>query len=131
MSLTFATSVASLVLTHDESVHTHADIAYTLGEYMTKKLGTPIECEHLNIANLKVAKGLVAQTDTSRPQLIRITASTSNVASGIDMRWHNVDSNGATEPEPFATATVLYGNADEYLRSAHSPPAAGETGSPR
>ncbi|OLN97029.1 Conidial yellow pigment biosynthesis polyketide synthase 1 [Colletotrichum chlorophyti] len=94
-----------------------ADIACTLGEYMTKKLGTPVKYEHLNIANLKVAKGLVAQTDTSRPQLIRVTASTSNIANGIKMQWHNVDSNGTTGPEPFATATVLYGDADENLKS--------------
>ncbi|KAK6206284.1 Conidial yellow pigment biosynthesis polyketide synthase [Colletotrichum tabaci] len=96
----------------------HADIAYTLGEYMTKKLGSPIKYEHLNIANLKVAKGLVAQIDTSRPQLIRVTASTSNINDGIGVEWHNVGSNGAiTESEPFATATVLCGDACEWLRS--------------
>ncbi|KAI3545136.1 beta-ketoacyl synthase domain-containing protein [Colletotrichum abscissum] len=95
----------------------HADIAYTLSEYMTKKLGTPVKYEHLNVANLKVVKGLVVQTDTSRPQLIRVTASTSNIANGINMQWHNTNINGAAEPEPFATATVLSGDADEYLRS--------------
>ncbi|TKW55295.1 putative transporter C3H1.06c [Colletotrichum tanaceti] len=96
----------------------HADVAYTLGEYMTKKLGSPIKYEHVNIANLKVAKGLVAQIDTSRPQLIRVTASTSNINDGIGVEWHNVGSNGAiTESEPFATATVLCGDACEWLRS--------------
>ncbi|KAK2024180.1 hypothetical protein LX32DRAFT_706147 [Colletotrichum zoysiae] len=74
----------------------HADIAYTLGEYMTRKLETPVKYENLNIANMKVAKGLVAQANTSQPQLI---------------------ANGATEPEPFVTTTVLSGDANEYLRS--------------
>ncbi|KAK1561225.1 LOW QUALITY PROTEIN: putative polyketide synthase [Colletotrichum navitas] len=88
----------------------HADIAYTLGD--------PVKYEHLNIANLKVAKGLVAQINTSQPQLIHVTASTSNINDSIRVEWHNVGSNGAiTESEPFTTATVLCSNAYEWLRS--------------
>ncbi|KND91128.1 Conidial yellow pigment biosynthesis polyketide synthase [Tolypocladium ophioglossoides CBS 100239] len=95
----------------------HADIAYTLAEYMTKKLGTLFKCENLSISNLKVAKGLVVQGDTSKPQLIRVTASTSDVNNGMDLAWYNVLHDGTPESEHFATASVFCGSADEYLKS--------------
>jgi monodictyphenone polyketide synthase len=66
---------------------------------------------------MKVAKGLVVQSDTSKPQFIRVTASTSNVNDGIKLMWYNVNDDGTTESEHFATAMIFCGNAAEYLNS--------------
>lgn len=84
---------------------------------MTKKLGAAVKYENLNVSNLKVTRGLVVQADTSKPQLIRVTASTNNLSNGIELSWYNVDNNGVQEAEPFATAAVLCGSASEYLGS--------------
>ncbi|KAF9769443.1 hypothetical protein IL306_013160 [Fusarium sp. DS 682] len=95
----------------------HADIAYTLGEYMTRRLGAPTKSESLNIVNLQVTKGLVVQNDISRPQFIRVVARTSDIAGGISLEWHNIDSNGLPEPDHFATATIVCHDAVECLQS--------------
>jgi monodictyphenone polyketide synthase len=93
----------------------HADIAFTLGEYLYRKLN-PNQEPHMNIANLEVLKGLVAQENTKSPQLIQVSASTANIRSGqADLKWHNVV-NGSIE-EPFASATIYYEEASEWLAS--------------
>jgi monodictyphenone polyketide synthase len=72
---------------------------------------------NINIASLVVTKGLVAQSITKVPQLIRVTAATSDVYSGeVDLTWQNVDNDGNVH-EPFATAKLYYGNASEWLSS--------------
>ncbi|KAF4206983.1 hypothetical protein CNMCM8927_004078 [Aspergillus lentulus] len=93
----------------------HADIAFTLGGYLYKKLN-PNQEAHMNIANLEVLRGLVAQENTKSPQLIQVSASTENIRSGqAHLKWHNVI-NGSIE-EPFASATIYYEEASEWLAS--------------
>lgn len=71
----------------------------------------------MNIANLVVTKGLIAQNNNKTPQLIRVTAATADVHSGvIDLTWQNVDDDDNVH-EPFATANVVYGDASEWLSS--------------
>jgi len=72
---------------------------------------------NINIANLVVTKGLVAQSNNKTPQLIRVTAATADVHSGVvDLTWQNVDNDGNVH-EPFATANIFYGDASEWLSS--------------
>ena len=71
----------------------------------------------MNITNLIVTKGLVAQNNNKISQLIRVTAVTADIRSGaVDLTWRNVDNNGNIH-EPFATANIIYGNASEWLSS--------------
>ena len=71
----------------------------------------------MNIANLVVTKGLVAQDNNKMPQLIQVTAATANIHSGVvDLTWQNVDNDGKVH-EPFATANIIYGDASEWLSS--------------
>lgn len=71
----------------------------------------------MNIANLMVSKGLVANQDTSKPQLIRVTVSTENINSNVaNLYWQNVDASGNAD-EIFATANIYYGDAAEWLHS--------------
>ena len=71
----------------------------------------------MNIANLVVTKGLVAQNNRKTPQLIRVTAATADVHSGVvDLTWQNVDNDGNAH-EPFATANIFYGDASKWLSS--------------
>jgi monodictyphenone polyketide synthase len=76
-----------------------------------------VKSEHLNIANLEVAKGLVVRADTSKLQFIQVTASTTNIKDGIDLTWYNVSDDGTTASESFATAKIICGNATESLNS--------------
>ncbi|KAG9871680.1 putative polyketide synthase, partial [Aureobasidium melanogenum] len=95
----------------------HADIAYTLGQYLLKKSGVKTSKSSINITELDVTKGLVAQKDTKTPQRIRVTISAEDMISGLaNMTWCNVDNSGVPQ-EPFATATLVYGNPSEWLSS--------------
>jgi monodictyphenone polyketide synthase len=98
---------------HLQSIH--ADIAYTLGEYLHRKLSPKSKKPSINVANLEVTKGLVAQSHTKTPQLMRVTIATDDIASSVaDITWQNVDKDGNTH-DTFATATVFYGDATEWL----------------
>ncbi|KAF7162464.1 hypothetical protein CNMCM5623_007755 [Aspergillus felis] len=95
----------------------HADIAYTLGEYLYKRLKPNTQQVHMNIANLEVLKGLVANNNPETPQLIRVSVSTSNIdANTAGLTWYNVLADGGVD-EPFASATLIYGNPDSWLDS--------------
>ncbi|KAH6722851.1 putative polyketide synthase [Leptodontidium sp. MPI-SDFR-AT-0119] len=95
----------------------HADIAYTLGDYFYRRFFPKTKNVSMNIANLVVTKGLVVAQNTTTPQLIQVTASTTDIQSGIvDLKWQNV-SNDGNLAGIFATANVVYGGAFEWLSS--------------
>ncbi|OJJ40791.1 hypothetical protein ASPWEDRAFT_34272 [Aspergillus wentii DTO 134E9] len=94
----------------------HADIVYTLGEYIHKKLFPKVKNVDVHMANFVVSKGLVAKSNHKTPQLIRVTATTCNITAGVDVVWQNVDNDGRVS-ESFATGQIFYGNADEWLSS--------------
>ncbi|KAK2767075.1 Atrochrysone carboxylic acid synthase Agnpks1 [Arachnomyces sp. PD_36] len=93
----------------------HADIVYTLGEYLYKKLNPKAKPMGINIANLEVLKGLVANKNTSKPQLIQVSIATEDIQSGVaNLQWFNVLSDGSID-EPFASANVFFGDSVEWL----------------
>ncbi|KAL8827498.1 MAG: hypothetical protein Q9191_003145 [Dirinaria sp. TL-2023a] len=95
----------------------HADIAYTLGDYLYRKLHPKAKDVNMNVANLVVTKGLIAQNNKKMPQLLRVTAATNSVNPGVvDLTWQNEDNDGNVH-EPFATANLFYGDASEWLSS--------------
>ena len=95
----------------------HADIAYTLGEYLMKKLRPNSRDIAMNIANLEVHKGLVAQKNTQTPQLIQVVVTVDDIDTGVaHLKWHNVSSNREVD-EPFATADIFYNVAADWLQS--------------
>ncbi|KAI7977446.1 hypothetical protein EIK77_007068 [Talaromyces pinophilus] len=95
----------------------HADIAYTLGEYLYKKLNPTAKNVDINVANLEVSKGLVAQKNTKVPQYIQVSLTTADIHSGVAvLKWYNVQSNGMIA-EPFATANLFFGSSSQWLES--------------
>lgn len=71
----------------------------------------------MNITDLEVTKGLVAQRNTKAPQYFRVTATTADInAAGADLIWQNFANDG-TVSEPFASCRVVYGSADTWLSS--------------
>ncbi len=109
--------LSALMLTFSQSIH--ADIAYTLGEYLYRKFYPNAGKPDMNVSNLVVTKGLVAQKgSTTKPQLIQVTAHTTGIHSGlVDLTWQNVHGDGTASDEPFATATLAYGQGDQWLAS--------------
>lgn len=84
---------------------------------MHHKLHPKAKDATMNVANLVVTKGLVAQSSNKTPQLIQVTASTANIHSDdVDLTWQTVDNDGSIH-EPFATAKILYENASGWLSS--------------
>ncbi|KAL9111221.1 MAG: hypothetical protein Q9227_004299 [Pyrenula ochraceoflavens] len=95
----------------------HADIAYTLGEYLYKKLKPRTKEVHMDVSSIEVLKGLVANSNPDTPQLIQVSVSTANIESNIaEMRWHNVHADGTVD-DPFASATLIFGEPAEWLAS--------------
>nr|A0A411PQP9.1 RecName: Full=Atrochrysone carboxylic acid synthase Agnpks1; Short=ACAS; AltName: Full=Agnestins biosynthesis cluster protein pks1; AltName: Full=Non-reducing polyketide synthase Agnpks1 [Paecilomyces divaricatus]QBG38888.1 nr-PKS [Paecilomyces divaricatus] len=95
----------------------HADIAYTLGEYLYKKLKPKSKQVHMNIANLEVLKGLIANKNPESHQLIQVSVTTSDIGSNTaELTWYNVHADGTVD-EPFASATLIYGDPSEWLSS--------------
>ena len=84
---------------------------------MYRKLSPKGKTSAINVANLSVTKGLVAQSDTKSPQLFRVTIATDDITTGVaSLTWQCVDNDG-TAQEPFATANIFYGTASEWLVS--------------
>ncbi|KUI69031.1 Conidial yellow pigment biosynthesis polyketide synthase [Cytospora mali] len=96
----------------------HADIVYTLGKYLHGKL-RPGKDVDMNIADLEVRRGLVAKTKADAKQVIQVSITTSDLNSNrAELQWHNVQDDGTVDYEdPFATATLIYGNSKEWLDS--------------
>lgn len=96
----------------------HADIAFTLGEYLYRKFYPKTKRVDMNVTNLHVTSALIAKKHSmDTPQNIQVTASTNNIKSGVlDLTWQNVGEDGSCS-EPFATANLEYGNAEEWLSS--------------
>ncbi|KAF2133650.1 ketoacyl-synt-domain-containing protein, partial [Dothidotthia symphoricarpi CBS 119687] len=98
----------------------HADIAYTLGEYLYKKL-VPTRGKqgvHIDITNLEVVKGLVANSTPKIPQFIQVSLTTADITSNkAQITWYNVHVNGTVVDQPFATATLVFGSPSEWLAS--------------
>jgi iterative type I PKS product template protein len=71
----------------------------------------------MNVANLIVLKGLVAKKSPKSPQIIRVSATTVDIHSGVvDLKWHNVNQDGTVD-EPFASANLYYDDAAAWLAS--------------
>ncbi|KAH8726149.1 putative polyketide synthase [Phaeosphaeriaceae sp. PMI808] len=95
----------------------HADIVYTLGEYLYKMMVPISKGVAISIDNLQVTKGLVAQNKASTPQLIRVTASTADINTATaDFVWENLRPDGNIS-EPFATCQIRYSDAEHWLSS--------------
>jgi monodictyphenone polyketide synthase len=65
----------------------------------------------MNITNLEVLQGLIANSDTSMPQLIHIKASTGLRSSHTILHWYN-----AGHESHIASAVVEYGNNNVWLK---------------
>ncbi|KAI9819844.1 MAG: Type I Iterative PKS [Pycnora praestabilis] len=100
----------------------HADIAFTLAEYTYRKLRPDTTKVDMNMTNLEVTKGLVANKDTKQPQLFQVTTIVDLHLHTADLRWCTVNNDGQIEDD-FASAVIEYGNSDtwlaEWARSAH------------
>ncbi|RYP10927.1 hypothetical protein DL764_000363 [Monosporascus ibericus] len=93
----------------------HADICYTLGNYLYTKLRPDNQLPHINITNLEVLKGLVANQNPNTPQLIQVRVSTDHIDSHTaTVAWYNVHG-GTPADEHFATATLVYDSPSSWL----------------
>lgn len=73
----------------------------------------------MDIVDLEVKRGLVANSKADSKQLIQVSITTMDIATGrASMQWHNVTDDGKlADEEPFATATLAYGDSKEWLDS--------------
>ena len=93
----------------------HADLIYTLANYIGKKFDSDTRGKDVNIVNMVVTKSLVAQKDKSKPQIFQVSATADFTLGILDLEWQNVQNDGQVG-DVFAAANVEYGNADSWLR---------------
>ena len=93
----------------------HADLIYTLADYIGKKFDSNSRGNDVNIVNMVVTKGLVAQKDRSKPQIFQVSATADFTLGILDLEWRNVQNDGQLG-DVFATANVEYGSAQSWLR---------------
>lgn len=81
--------------------------------------GTAVPC--MDVSNLEVLKGLVAQKNSRVPQLIQVSARTDNTTSAggmVKLEWSNVNGSASSDGvEPFASATIYYGSGERWLKA--------------
>ncbi|KAJ0107113.1 polyketide [Diaporthe amygdali] len=95
----------------------HADIAYTLGDYLYKKIRPDAGKVDMDVRGLNVLKGLVSQKYIKTPQLVRVSAEITDIDSGVaQLKWYNVTPTGDVE-DPFASAELRFGQAKAWLDS--------------
>lgn len=88
-----------------------------MAEYLYKQLVPNFKTVDINIADLVVVKGLIAQNNTKAPQLIRVTATTTDINTAVaSFAWQTLHNDGSIS-DPFATCSALYGDAKEWLSS--------------
>ncbi|KAL7783877.1 polyketide synthase-like protein [Trichoderma ceciliae] len=102
----------------------HADIAYTLGKYLFENLRPRVKtggaAVDMEVCNLFVREGMVAQKNTKVPQLIQVSISTPDIDSGVAyLEWHNLtsDASSLVEEEPVVTAQLRYGSSVDNIAS--------------
>ena len=66
-----------------------ADIIYTLGEYLHRQLVPSVKTVDIEIINIEVTKGTVAQNSTKTPQFIRVTPTTTDINATADLIRQN------------------------------------------
>lgn len=73
----------------------------------------------MDIVDLEVKRGLVANSKADSKQLIQVSITTMDIATGrASMQWHIVRDDGKlADEDPFATATLAYGDSKEWLDS--------------
>ena len=100
----------------------HADIAWTLASHLFDNLRPDSKrtAADIDLRDVVVRQGLVAQKNTAVPQLIQVSISTSDIDTGVaQLAWHNVTNDGAAlvDKEPVVTCQVVYGDSAEWLAS--------------
>lgn len=72
----------------------------------------------MNFGNLEVLKGLVAKSKADSPQLIQVTITVSDLNTNTaDLEWRTVQDNGVPNEDAFASGTLVYGDAKQWLDS--------------
>lgn len=96
----------------------------TLGKYLVEQLKpkgiSDNSVADMNIVDLVVREGLVAQKNTKVPQLIQVSIATTDISTGVaHLEWHSVTNDGCSlvDDEPIITARIIYGNSEDWLSS--------------
>lgn len=101
----------------------HADIAFTLSNYLHSRMRPSLAAPVTNIKSMQVKQGLIARQDRSRPQWIQVHAVADGSTDSVQLFWYTVNDQGQRAPDCFASAVAEWGNhvswLDEWASTAH------------
>lgn len=89
-------------------------MALTVGEYLYKRLVSGAKTVPMDIADMVVEHAQVVKKDRTSAQLLQIEAQIDLDEMTTLVQLYNLD-DGQRSEEPFATTTVRYGDADEWM----------------
>ena len=96
----------------------HGEIAYTMADYLYKKMGGDPANNSLSIQNFEYHEPLVARKKTDQKQMVHTEAILGVNSNTASFRWYNVDSE-----QWYAYASIVFENSDGWIadwsRSTH------------
>ncbi|KAJ5810983.1 polyketide synthase [Penicillium robsamsonii] len=101
----------------------HADVAFTLSNYLHSRMRPNLTVPVTNIKNMQVKQGLIARKDRSRPQWIQVHAVADGSTGSVQLFWYALNNQGQRAPDCFATAIAEWGDPvswhNEWAPTAH------------
>lgn len=92
-------------------------MAFTVGEYLYKLVSPMTKQVHMNLADVVVLHGQVANKGKGKAQLVLLEADLDLATHSMSLSWSNaMDGGKRATSEPFATGTVHFENPDAWRR---------------
>lgn len=95
-----------------------ADMAFTVGEYLYKRVSPVTKQVHMNLADMVVLHAQVAKKAKGATQLLLLEAELDLAAQHMSLSWSNATDDGqkATTGGPFATGTIRFEDPAAWRR---------------
>lgn len=98
-------------------------MAFTVGEYLYKRVNPKVANVHQNLSNLEVFHATIASKNGGTNQLVALECYLDTAACSMSLEWYHEQDDGTHGERPFATATILFEDAEkwrtEWDRVAH------------
>lgn len=93
-------------------------MAFTVGEYLYKRVSPTTKQVHMNLADMVVLHGQVAKKAKGATQLLLLEAELDLAAQHMSLSWSNATDDGqkATTDGPFATGTIRFEDPAAWRR---------------
>ncbi|KAF5863302.1 hypothetical protein ETB97_010300 [Aspergillus alliaceus] len=90
------------------------DMAYTVGEYLFKRMNPTAREVHMNLVGMEVLHATIAKKSTTSPQLLELECNLDMSSRTMTLAWYHVDEQGMRSASSFATASMFFEEAADW-----------------